>query len=532
MLRRGPGRALWRALQRGRRDRGVVAVLTGIMSLVFIMMAAFAIDVSRWYLAAEQAQRAADAAALAGVTSLPSDTTTAFSTAQTIAGVNGFPNGATSTVTASVGSKPSQLVVSVTTKVSNLFAGVMGVPTTNVTRTATADFASPVSMGSPCNEFGNDPSSDNVAATTCSANGQFWANVGSPAANKSYGDAYQDAACSSEDGCSGGTNTDYSQNGYFYTVTLSRAVANLRLEAFDPAFVSVGDTCTANGLNGPTNSLYAPGPSSPYCTGDALYNSTPPTTQFTVRQPSSGSMVWDPTTYPPVTGCTTQFPGYNQSLANIQNNNWAGSDPTKQAIKSVFRQWVPLCTLSSAPPGTYFIQVKTNGLGNDGAAGHNRFALRAYSTSDGTASSAISIAGNQRMGIYANLPSATASFYLARVPTVSAGRYLTISLFDIGDSNQSGQVTVVDPQGNVPTGCTGTGVVSGPLSTCGVTANSSFNGRWQYILVPVPTTYSCTDSDPTKCWYRLKYNYGSGSQPSDTTSWAASIAGDPVRLIQ
>ena len=70
------------------------------------------------------------------------------------------------------------------------------------------------------------------------------------------------------------------------------------------------------------------------------------------------------------------------------------------------------------------------------------------------------------------------------------------------------------------------------MAGCSVTASSAFNGKWQTIMVPVPTTYSCTDEDVTKCWYRLRYAYGSGSQPTDTTSWTASVAGDPVRLIR
>ncbi len=35
-----------------------------------------------------------------------------------------------------------------------------------------------------------------------------------------------------------------------------------------------------------------------------------------------------------------------------------------------------------------------------------------------------------------------------------------------------------------------------------------------------------------KCWVRLTYTYGSNNQPSDTTSWEASLEGDPVRLVE
>jgi hypothetical protein len=52
------------------------------------------------------------------------------------------------------------------------------------------------------------------------------------------------------------------------------------------------------------------------------------------------------------------------------------------------------------------------------------------------------------------------------------------------------------------------------------------------ISVPVPAAFTCEDLDPQKCWVRLRYTYGAGNQPSDTTSWQASLEGDPVRLVR
>ena len=60
---------------------------------------------------------------------------------------------------------------------------------------------------------------------------------------------------------------------------------------------------------------------------------------------------------------------------------------------------------------------------------------------------------------------------------------------------------------------------------------SDHNGKWQTVSVPIPANYSCTDSDYTKCWVRLKYDY-LGGNPTDVTAWTASIEGDPVRLVQ
>ena len=89
--------------------------------------------------------------------------------------------------------------------------------TTTVSRSAIAAFTGPVPMGSPCNEFGNDPTPGTNKSTNCHNVGQFWANVGSPKADKVSGDAYQNGACPSNgDGCSSGKNAEYDENGYFY----------------------------------------------------------------------------------------------------------------------------------------------------------------------------------------------------------------------------------------------------------------------------------------------------------------------------
>jgi hypothetical protein len=73
------------------------------------------------------------------------------------------------------------------------------------------------------------------------------------------------------------------------------------------------------------------------------------------------------------------------------------------------------------------------------------------------------------------------------------------------------------------------------MSSCELTdvkASTGYNARWQDISVPIPDGYTCDDLDPLGCWVKLQYSYGSGNQPSDTTSWTASLEGDPVRIIR
>ncbi|WP_345508121.1 pilus assembly protein TadG-related protein [Terrabacter aeriphilus] len=524
-----PGRlARLARLARRRDERGYVAIMMSLMSSVMLCMCALTVDVGHWYVVASQAQKAADAAALGGVPSLPGNQTAAFSTAQVLATKNGFPNGVNSTtVTPRLGNQPSRLRVTVTRTVDNFFGPLFGIPKTTITRSAMADYLAPLSMGSPCNEFGDDPETANRSGN-CSDAGKFWANVGSIGASKASGDAYQNKVCGGGvDGCSGSTNTDYDESGYYYVVTLQRAVTNFRVEAFDPAFVAVGDLCNNAALKGKDRAgavdpRYAAGATTPYCTGDVRFGGTGEvSTQFTVRRAGPSTVFWDPATYPAVPGCDQTYAGHNLSnVATMPIDTY-----------NVFRKWAPLCTIANAPAGQYMIQVKTNGTGADAASGHNRFGLRAYSTTDSSAKDAIAISGFSKMAVYANLPSAQTKFYLARVPTAAAGQRLSIRLFDIGDSSGTGTVKILNPSGTTPTGCTGTGPQTS-LASCTFTASSAFNGKWQTVSVPIPTSYSCTDSDPNACWWKLSYDYGTGNQPADTTTWSASLEANPVRLVE
>ena len=75
-------------------------------------------------------------------------------------------------------------------------------------------------------------------------------------------------------------------------------------------------------------------------------------------------------------------------------------------------------------------------------------------------------------------------------------------------------------------------VATGALTDCRISVSSSYNAKWQTISVPIPTGLLVHRRVPTGCWVRLEFFYGTGSSPADTTSWTASIEGDPVRLVE
>ncbi len=177
-----------------------------------------------------------------------------------------------------------------------------------------------------------------------------------------------------------------------------------------------------------------------------------------------------------------------------------------------------------------------------GGNGNNRFALRVKSGSTAT-TGAVSISGWQNMSIYANYSGAPQIFNLVRTIPAAQTKTLNIHFFDIGDATAPTSVTVLPPldakvNGTPLTafsGCTGSGVVSGSLGTnCGVTGATStnYNGKVQTVSVPIPDTYTCNSTQSGGCWVRVQLKLDQAGNTNDTTTWSASVDGDPVRMIK
>lgn len=562
-------------------DGGYVAILVAVLTPLLLLMCAIAVDVANWYLRGQQVQKAADAAALAGSIYLPDDQAQAYTVAQSLAKTNGFDDASSRvTVTPARTQRPSQLRVTISVTVDNVFGGFIGRRTTTVTRTAVADFAGPVPLGSPCNVFGNEPQPPGATRYSSGLCGstppEVWPSIAGPNVDKVQGDRYQSRRCGSGvDNCSGGTSTDYSRDGYYYVVR-AKSAGTVAIEVFDAPWVDVGLTCADVNAAGARNdvvpgtgetTLYANG-SGQYCTGDNNFGSNATTTSFVIRGPydntnPANSPVITPTqcsyVQPSPTSGTygtqyQQFRGYLNSGNNLTtalNQTGGGYD---RALAQTFRQWYRLCTLAVPSAGDYLVQVRTNvAFGSNPALdananpnlagdGVNRYGLRAYYTS-GASNTNLSVFGLERISIYANATGANSRFFLARVGSGSAGKTLRIELYDIGDAQVSGTLTVEPPTDarnngsslSFFSGCTGTGpgVIRSDCSTVSTPSggSSQFNGRVETINVPIPAGYTCNDSAADGCWVRIHYQFGSG-QVTDVTSWTAALDGDPVRIVQ
>jgi hypothetical protein len=225
------------------------------------------------------------------------------------------------------------------------------------------------------------------------------------------------------------------------------------------------------------------------------------------------------------------------------------TDPTS-GLASYFRQWYGLCTFAPSAGGDYFVTVSMNASPAEGA--HNRFGLRAGlgSPPDFTTSS-LSLYASAKMAIYANVGGGTPTqFYLTRVLPGSAGRTLVLNFFDIGDASSVGTLRVMPPTdsnvaGGLFGGCTwvpppgnSTGPPWGPfvgITGCLIdhvnqSGYPSFNGQWIQVRISIPDDYTCNATDPKGCWVTINYLFAGGI--ADTTSWAANLEGDRVRLIK
>ena len=126
-----------------------IFVLTGITAIV--------VDVSWYWANTLRVQRAADAAALAGVVWLPGAPGSAFSTARATATQNGFTDGAAG-VNIDTQQDPAnnrRLWVTITAPVNTFFMKVFGIQQLTASRQSKAEYVLPVPMGSPENYYGN-----------------------------------------------------------------------------------------------------------------------------------------------------------------------------------------------------------------------------------------------------------------------------------------------------------------------------------------------------------------------------------------
>lgn len=141
---------------RPRGERGQIVVIFAGAMIVLLAMCAVVVDVAWYWTVNMRMQRAADAAALAGVVWLPANPSRAYSTARAEATRNGYANGVDGVVVTPEQdpTNPRRLKIRLEGNVGTFFSRVVGIDQWPAVRFAKADYVLPVPMGSPDNYYG------------------------------------------------------------------------------------------------------------------------------------------------------------------------------------------------------------------------------------------------------------------------------------------------------------------------------------------------------------------------------------------
>ncbi len=576
----GPRNWLMRWNRLRRRDGGYILAMAGLILIPLLITAGLAIDIGGNYAQASEVQRAADAGALAGVVWLP-DLAKAQTVAIDVARRNGFSTvdgTATSVAVSQVGARRLKVQIRVPAK-KYLASQILNTNTT-ITRNSTAEYLRPIPMGSPIASLGNDPES-------AAARPQMWLNQSGPGTPKQNGDRHTSGVCNVsgfQSGCTAlnGTNLDLSDSGYQYIVRVGAASGNpLRIQVFDPAYTFTGDTCGSNTPSAAEQTTlqaqYAAAPVSDtrsaqryswantdYCPGDQNLGTSGINvrTTYIVRAPDATDL--NLLDNPAI--CAITFDSYTGSIYNRLNRtvpaNLLASGTENMPFWQHFRRWTDICSLSTYTTGDYVVQVTTTAntsaplysttgslLASTGAGsletndptnvnrGHNRFSIRA-GTGATVSGTGIGLFAGGRLPIYVNQNSSSAEFYLARIEPAYAGQTLALTFFDVADTAGTASMAVIPPveYASAFTGCQFTrdntvpNVV--PQTNCAITGltSANYNARNVTLRLVLPAGYTCNEADPLGCWIKVQLTFTGA--PADTTTWAASLLGDPVRLVE
>ncbi len=147
-----------------RSAKGQAMAIFALVSVLLFVVAGLSIDAGTSYLTSNKIERAAAAAALAGVAYLPGDIPDALNAALVEAARDGFPNagaGKRAEVPqhrhASITSEPTtnELKVTISATVGTIFLRIVGFGSHTVVRSETAQYLPPISLGQPGGQQGS-----------------------------------------------------------------------------------------------------------------------------------------------------------------------------------------------------------------------------------------------------------------------------------------------------------------------------------------------------------------------------------------
>lgn len=553
-------------MRRRRRsdERGIAVIYLSLTITCVLLAAAFAVDLGFWYLRASQAQRAADAAALAGVTWMPGDFPKARSVALTSAQANGFTDGVDDvSVQVARGASDRQLAVRIVDAgVDRFFSSVASNDRVTIGKGAVAQYELPVPLGSPENQFGGGTNGVFLAVSGFCSRRQDGDNRSSAYNDTTNPKDFNGAVitCPTPYATpSGGTakNPDYRTSGYTYVVTIPPAqAAGCAVASPPPQCSETADAVTIQWQDPRLNTDLASrrgdqyGPYFPYRPSGC--SATPPgTTIFTVLKPDA----------------TPFDDGDNPTMAGGGPFVLAAAPQTVASSTA----WTTMATVpAGAKSGRYLIRVRSQ-ADEACAVWSNAFGIRAHvgaswsecSTIPGSVSFSAGcpqVHGSDAMSLRVVMDGASdtcaaavvkevptnkcVSFFLAQVDPAYAGREMVIKLFDPGEGAR--RMRVLAPNGS-PLGFTykttdlpadgpsrsGTATPTG-LDVFDPPARPTewpFNDRKLELSVALPDAAGLSVNGG---WFKVEYEVSDSGVVGlvDRTTWGVSVRGAPVHLVQ
>jgi hypothetical protein len=516
-------------------ESGYVLATTALLLIPLMIFAAFAVDVGGWYAEADQAQRAADAAALAAGVEVP-DPALASAAAKSVAAANGYvdqpgcddpslpctpgPGGYPQVLTEILSQSTAK--VTILTEGESYFGKVV-LDGIEIARNATVELTRPLPMGTPSNALGTGR--DNVYRPGDPDN--FWLNIHEVSTLRQYGDPLSIPTADN-----GNTNEQRDTRGFLYLMNIPAGSAGMRLQARVSCFADSSSNLILN--------LYQPDANTP----NNYYDNIVP-----------GNLV-------------TQAGGGNSNVVyplNRSSNCPNAYDPEAAEEEGPWRD-----VKTNLTPGVWVIQAKSS---NNGRL---LYSLRVTGTFGNSCSTITNpacptLSPLNYLGVYTdqdmfpnslrnnngaspgvNVP---VELYLAEVGPENYRSTLEVTMFDTADGID--QVEVLMPPNaagqRLPAPLTWAAVAeSGYTEYVGTAQDGSncINGAGTCVrreplnggqffqdrlikinidLNNVPGGYSCT----TDCWVKIRYTTAtSGVNLGETTAWRARIIGDPLRLIE
>ncbi len=535
------------------KEAGQIIAIFALALTALIGLVGIAVDVTFAWREELRIQRAADAAALAGVVYLPGDVSGGLTASANEAHKNGYTGGVnnTSVVASQDPVNDRQMDVSITTRVPTFFMRIFGVDHFTVSRSSKAVYILPVPMGSPNPYYGIPKTylmksgSSDTTITMKGPNSEsvsepqgFWATMLTQGAGAASGDAYMPKKLDANQTSMSPPNPMHDTVNYYdYGIYMPPGVSG-NVYIFDPVF------CATDNQHGAGDYYLDPGGTgvTPVSSYFKLYNTNNQPYDLAAHTPVAGAN----------SGSLFANNKYSDAAANAPSNvtssttsctgpasNYPTSDP-----RHYHNAWYKL-TSSSISGGTdgatYRLRTTTDpgDSSQDSANAYNNFSIWATGTG-------AQVYGLGAMEMFTPLPGGVSSeFYLAKVDAqAGAGKTIQIRLWDVGDTYLDSSLQILQPTDKAvkwePVNMTWTttkvtsapgpcAAGSGQVITTYSSGTKRYEGCWLTINVVLDSTYSA----PRDGWWKVRYNMlgSSTSHASDLTTWQVNIRGNPVHLI-